>query len=288
MFWLISALDLYIKIVLNKKIDLILQRKLNITYLAVGWGLPFIFLIAALSTKAFGGSTGTPWCFFSTTSREYLDWLLFYYPIIVLVFLGSFFMVSIIWKMIVSARLTGSTKRAGWWKTQIRPFVFVFIFILIFTFIFAYRVHIYFKTDAYRAAGKDWVNCMLNSGSSTEICGPKPADTPNVGLWFLIQLAVAGQGILNSIIFGSQRVNAVLWWGLLTGRGVTYNGTNASTGTQDTSKSERTTGNGSERSKKSGEVRCDARDAGRRSGRRSGRTRRICRSMHGGRLLFAL
>lgn len=84
-FWFISATDLYLKIVLNVKIDLIRQKRLNKLYLACGWGVPFILLIGALGDGAFGGNAGTPWCFFSAKNRGYLDWLLFYYPFLILV-----------------------------------------------------------------------------------------------------------------------------------------------------------------------------------------------------------
>ena len=84
-FWFISATDLYLKIVLNVKIDLIRQKRLNKIYLAAGWGVPFILLIGALGDGAFGGNAGTPWCFFSAKNRGYLDWLLFYYPFLFLV-----------------------------------------------------------------------------------------------------------------------------------------------------------------------------------------------------------
>ena len=144
---------------------------------------------------------------------------------------GCFCMLSIIYKMIMSARATGSTKRAGWWKTQIRPFLFILIFIFIFTFIVAYRANTSAHKADYTASATEYVTCIISTLGDTDYCGEKPKSTPNLGLWFLLLLAVSGQGLFNSIIFGSQWVNVQLWYGLLTGKGTDYRGDNANTQT---------------------------------------------------------
>ena len=144
---------------------------------------------------------------------------------------GCFCMLSIIYKMIMSARATGSTKRAGWWKTQIRPFLFILIFIFIFTFIVAYRANTSAHKQDYTKSATEYVTCLISTLGDLTECGDKPKSTPNLGLWFLLLLAVSGQGLFNSIIFGSQWVNMQLWYGLLTGRGTDYRGDNATQGT---------------------------------------------------------
>jgi hypothetical protein len=131
----------------------------------------------------------------------------------------------------MSARATGSTKRAGWWKTQIRPFLFILIFIFIFTFIVAYRANTSAHKKDYTASATEYVTCLISTLGDLTECGEKPRSTPNIGLWFLLLLAVSGQGLFNSIIFGSQWVNVQLWYGLLTGRGTDYRGDNATQGT---------------------------------------------------------
>ena len=236
-FWCVSSIDLYMKIVLNKKIDMIKQKRLNRLYMICGWSIPFLLLIIGLSVKAFGGAQGTPYCFFYPTNDAAVDWALFFYPIIIFVFGGSFCMGSIIYKMVMSARATGTTRRAGWWKSQIRPFLFIFVFIFIFAFIFGYRAHMYFQQTKYKDSATEWVACLLSTLGDLSVCGVKPAVSPNVGLWYMLQLAIAGQGLLNSIIFGSQWMNVLLWYGLLTGRGTDYRGDK--TGTTEGSKSER-------------------------------------------------
>jgi hypothetical protein len=129
--------------------------------------------------------------------------------------------------MIKSARLTGSAYKKGFWKTQLRPFIFIFVFVFVFTFVFAYRAHIYYQYSTYQASGEAWVSCMLLTGSSIAACGVKPEQTPSVGLWFMIQLAIGGQGVLNSVIFGTQATNYYLWKGFLMGKGRAYTGKSA-------------------------------------------------------------
>lgn len=221
-FWLACTLDLYFKIVLSMRFTPLQRRKLNRVYCLAGWGVPLALLIPGLALEAFGGSTGTPWCFLLDSNPHYLDWAIFYGPILLQLVIGSFCMTSILLAMVRSARATstGSSKPDTWWKAQLRPFFFIFIFIFIFTFIVAYRVRNYIKNDDYEASATVWVACVISTLGDLDTCGEKPADTPNLGLWYMIQLTVAGQGLLNSAIFLGQRNNFELWYGLLTGRGV--------------------------------------------------------------------
>jgi hypothetical protein len=71
---------------------------------------------------------------------------------------------------------------------------------------------------------------MLATGAGfdgTASCGSKPQSTPNVGLWFAIQTAIAGQGVINSLIFGMQKSNWWLWVGFIQGKGKAYTGPKA-------------------------------------------------------------
>ena len=163
-------------------------------------------------------------------------------------------MCSIIYKMLRSAHITGGTRRAGWWKAQVRPFVFVLLFIWVFVSIFAYRAHMWDNTPAFRSAMVSFVSCVLaNNGAAVDSCGNKPVNTPNLGIWFLVQLAIAGQGLFATLIFGTQWQNVLLWWGLLSGKGANFVGTVESRGTIETATGAGTgTGTGS-RSGKSAE-----------------------------------
>jgi len=228
-FWLVSAVDLYLKIVLNWKIDIIKQKKLNRLYMVLGWGFPTLFTIIALGLDAQGGAAALPWCLFKTGNAAYIDWAFFYYPAAVLLLIGSFCMGSIIWKMIASARRTGSNRRPGWWRAQIRPMLFIFVFVFIFTFIFGYRVDYYFEEPSYTASGTEYVACIMQSLGDHALCGDRPKVAPNVGLWFMIMIVVGGQGIFNGVIFGLQWSNALLWFGLLTGKGTNYTAAGAQT-----------------------------------------------------------
>ncbi len=82
---------------------------------------------------------GCSWCFFRYTVNPWSDWSLFYFPLAFMVLVGIFFMSSIMYRMIESARLTGSAAKTGFWKTQLRPMIFILTFVFIFAFIFAYR-----------------------------------------------------------------------------------------------------------------------------------------------------
>lgn len=82
-----------------------------------------------------------------------------------------------------------STKRAGWWKTQIRPFLFILVFVLIFTFIVGYRANTSRNHAAYTQSGQEWVSCLISTLGDVATCGTKPTVTPNFGLWFLLLLA---------------------------------------------------------------------------------------------------
>ena len=74
-FWFTASFDLYLKIVLNLKIDMIKQKKLNRAYMSLGWGMPGVLLIIALGTHSLGGTGGTPWCFFQNEAPDYADWV---------------------------------------------------------------------------------------------------------------------------------------------------------------------------------------------------------------------
>ena len=74
-FWFTASFDLYLKIVLNLKIDMLKQKKLNRLYMALGWGMPGLLLIIALGTHSLGGTGGTPWCFFQNEAPDYADWV---------------------------------------------------------------------------------------------------------------------------------------------------------------------------------------------------------------------
>lgn len=130
-----------------------------------------------------------------------------------------------IWRIVRST--AGPVRPRGWWRAQVRPGVFIGVFVFIFGFVFAYRVNLYFKQGEYKNASASFVQCimihMLSVPNPLKFCGNhhgKPAAAPSLPLYFLFQMAVGGQGLLNSVIFGTQRANLDLWLALLRGQGV--------------------------------------------------------------------
>jgi hypothetical protein len=183
-----------------------------------------VLLVVGLSIGAFGGKEGIPWCFWSSEATSPTEWALFYYPVLFIVLGGSFCMCSTIWRVVRSTRYTG--RQRGWWRAQVRPATFVAVFLFIFAWVFIYRAQLFFEADAIEKSARDWIACTLmhatgTSGSRAErACGSKPSHHPSLALWFLFQTAVAGQGLLNSIIFGTQRANLDLWINFFRGGGV--------------------------------------------------------------------
>ena len=87
-----------------------------------------------------------------------------------------------------------------------RPLIFVFVFLLLWGFVFAYRFYENFNEDAYYAETANYLTCLLQTKPSALAMNavapgsvPVPNCTalqayPNRGLWYMIQIVVAGVG----------------------------------------------------------------------------------------------
>lgn len=120
-FWLQSSVDLFLRIVLNIRLDSKRQSKLNKIYTITGWLFPLPFFIGALSLGVFGGSTGAPWCFLNVADAAQSDLALFFYPILIMLCFGVVFITAIMRTTMVSLRYTAgnaATRKALWWTSQ--------------------------------------------------------------------------------------------------------------------------------------------------------------------------
>lgn len=219
LWWSVSAIDLFIRIVLGKRVSGAQARTYQIVYQVAAWGIPTLGVFIGLGVKGFGRNTALPMCFFADDAVYWLQWTIWYYPIGFAIFLGAFTMGSIVWVMFKSAARTGTRKKAGWWKQQIRPICFILEFSLIFTFILAYRLYLWRNEREFADAVSVWVSCLMANPDRSK-CTDRPTSLPPVALLWLLILSTAGQGIWNFLMFWTQKNNITLWWGLLTGKGV--------------------------------------------------------------------
>jgi len=221
-WWLISALDLFLKIVLQwRPMETSKANKAKELFYRINAPLiPAILVFIALGENIMGAADlGVAWCQFHARNPDHpdLEWFILYFPVLIVAVFGFFFMTSIMVSLCRSAQATGTNRRKGWWKRYLRPIVFLGAFLIIFIWIFAFRVSAWYQTQTWIDNAKDWVECLLVDGPvGLRQCAPdKPPGGPSVVLWNLIHVAVAGTGIYTFMIYGIMEENFRLWAKLL-------------------------------------------------------------------------
>lgn len=209
----VIAIDLYLRVVANQKFGPAQRKKLSAMYGVLIFGLPAISVIIAASTHSFGKSVPVPWCLFSSEASTVVEWGVFYYPVGVLCLIAVYCMCCIVWSMIQTAKKSG--RKAIPWEQQARPILFILSFIFFFVAVIAFRSYFYFRTSDFTLSITQWIQCLLTSTN----CSSRPTVEPNIHLWWLLQFVVAGQGFINSLIYGTQQQNWQLWKCFLSGNG---------------------------------------------------------------------
>jgi len=104
----------------------------------------------------------------------------------------------------------GETKQKGWFVRYLRTIAFILCFNILLGFILLYRALAYFSKSTWENSGTKWVTCLMGGGT-TATCGAIPEEHPNYSLWVALHFAVAGQGIVNFLIYGLQLENFLYW-----------------------------------------------------------------------------
>jgi len=225
MWWAILTLDLYAKIVLGLKQTPAQKKKWSYFYHGAAWGFSAFLSIILAGLGEFGGQPTAPWCFISAKYKA-SEYVLFYAPLFSYAIVGAYCMGSTLFVMVKSSiRTNASSRKSSWWKQYVRPLLFLFQFSFIFVFIVAFRLHVEANSNDYSTSLKNWVVCLFVSPGQ---CGSKPPIHPDLGLFYAFCFVTSGQGLINGISYGSQKSNFLLWYGLLTGRGVNYDGVKSS------------------------------------------------------------
>lgn len=75
-FWMLIAFDLYLKVVMGKRLNKQQTNWLKRIYPAIGFGLPTIWTAIGLAYDSFGRGSSTPWCFFRDNVNGVVEWVL--------------------------------------------------------------------------------------------------------------------------------------------------------------------------------------------------------------------
>jgi len=248
-WWCSIAIDLYLKIVLSVKHSLHFQHKMNIFYTCCSYGLALLFWLIAVSNNGLGRGKTVIWCFISEAAPNWLEWAIFYYPLVGVSVICSYCIIHTLVVMIRSSTnvyrqqtqprsqndyesrvptpsyVTRATfcGKIRWLIQYMRPIAFVANFLFVFSFILGYRLVTYFQSGYYFAAAERFIHCIMTTPPSMreELCGHR-TEHPHVIILFFVTLCVAGQGVLCFLLYGTQNSNFILWYGLLTGKGTHF------------------------------------------------------------------
>eukprot|EP00462_Mataza_sp_D1_P005999 CAMPEP_0175120010 /NCGR_PEP_ID=MMETSP0087-20121206/385_1 /TAXON_ID=136419 /ORGANISM="Unknown Unknown, Strain D1" /LENGTH=574 /DNA_ID=CAMNT_0016401413 /DNA_START=179 /DNA_END=1900 /DNA_ORIENTATION=- len=158
-WWLLFALDLYLKVVVEEKaLPLEKQRRRSVCYHCYAWGESvFGILCVYWDGGGFGAETLVPYCFTDVTTDTNVTRVLFYFYMLVCGLCGTFFMVRIMLKLTRAAKKNHHALRKD--KTcsrLLRPMLFIFIFDLFFLLSASVRVHYEIYGDEIEQALLKW------------------------------------------------------------------------------------------------------------------------------------
>ena len=209
-WWAIIAFDLFILLVIGARLNK-QQTKYKIWgYFAFGCGLPLFLCCLTAGVEGYGPNSSLSWCFV-LTNPVWIEWTVFWVPVLFVVSSGAICILAISYKLYRSSQLTGQGKKAGNWKQYIRPLLFCMEFFVVFSFILSYKINAKVHETEYTNGVTDWVTCLLSPNGSEATCGRHPHSRPTVSNWRGIHFGLAGQGLINFAVYGTQWNNYQLW-----------------------------------------------------------------------------
>jgi len=218
-WWSISAFDLFIKIVLGVRISTgsLREQAINALHYVWGWGIPLALTIAAAATHSLGpADLDMTYCFVHAREDALVPWLTAYYPLMIYLLVGGFSMSAtlyILCKATNKLQQTTGARSKDSWKHYASAISFILIFFLLFLTIIIYRAVAYFSNARWTESATQFVVCLLTQSTmlSSDTCGTKPDDVPNVGFWIFVQFVVAGCGFFSFLVYGINPDIYLLW-----------------------------------------------------------------------------
>jgi hypothetical protein len=89
--------------------------------------------------------------------------------------------------------------------------LFLSEFLVIFSFVLAYKFNAKVRESEFVDGIKAFAACLLGPGGGIPKCGAHPTARPPLSLWHGVHFGLAGQGIINFAVYGTQRNNYTLW-----------------------------------------------------------------------------
>lgn len=216
-WWMISAVDLFIILVIGVKLNKAQVRIKTIVYFTFAVGFPILMPIIVAAQHAIGNNTSLGWCFFNNHVNAATEFGTFWVPLIVFLIVGGFCILALFRTLYISSKITGNAKKAGAWKQYVRPMLFFSEFLFVFAFVVSYKFNSRINADLYTGSIVDLITCLLGPGGSESTCGSHAKVRPSVGLWRLIHFGLSAQGLLNWVVYGTVRNNYELWYNFCCG-----------------------------------------------------------------------
>jgi hypothetical protein len=178
--WLMQCFDLYVKLVLGKKIPWLWAVYVPIIF--IGPIIPTAYM-GSVQLAGYGGQL--PWCFTNFNQHMFqkdIDAAIFYLPILVITALGIFTMIRVMVHIALtigrsaqsvavtnaddqistkSGKLGLSGKTAAQLSALRTPMMFCVFFLVIWVSLFSYRGESFRYTPIYQASFVDWIGCIF-------------------------------------------------------------------------------------------------------------------------------
>ena len=214
-WWFVQAFDLWLKVVLDYRPSVEVQKRKHTIYLVCGWVAPFIVMLCMSAEQWGGQENGLPWC---GPLGFTIQWF-FFVPVGIMSILGICCMVGIITSVCRSANAAGSASKNGAWKVHLRPILFILCWTGIFSFVFVYRFYAHFRLSLWQTALSEWIKCHVSEAPKELYknknigftCTDRPVNGPELPFALAIQFGLGSQGIWIFLLYGTMYDNYKLW-----------------------------------------------------------------------------
>jgi len=130
-WWLIIALDIFLKVVLERRYTPQEEVKKGRLFLFMGYGTPIALMIIFFIGEGSFGSAQTSailFCFASDSTPHATQWVTFFVPIGIATVSGLFMIMAVMRRLYLTSQQTKQSSR----RQYIRPILFIVMFFVVF------------------------------------------------------------------------------------------------------------------------------------------------------------